>query len=209
MSNLLIYGSGKHAAVVAEAAVECGWSIFGYGDDQIERRGTELLLGKVICTGVEEAITVCRKFNVGIVIGAGNNRYRYDIVQLPCFENVELATIVHPSAIISRFSTIGKGTVVMAGAVVNCNTKIGNNCIINTGSTIDHDNILGNFVHVSPGAHLGGTVEIGDGTHVGIGASVRNNISIGAWSVVGAGAAVVKNVPDNVTVMGVPARTKT
>ncbi|MNP82383.1 Maltose O-acetyltransferase [compost metagenome] len=41
---------------------------------------------------------------------------------------------------------------------------------------------------------------------IGIGASVRQLVQIGARVTVGAGAAVVADVPDSVTVAGVPAR---
>jgi acetyltransferase-like isoleucine patch superfamily enzyme len=44
------------------------------------------------------------------------------------------------------------------------------------------------------------------GTHIGIGAAVLPGIKIDKNSVVGAGAVVTKDVPDNVTVVGVPAR---
>lgn len=47
---------------------------------------------------------------------------------------------------------------------------------------------------------------VGAGSWVGIGASVRQGVTIGRNVMVGAGAAVVSNIPDNVTVVGVPAR---
>jgi acetyltransferase EpsM len=61
-------------------------------------------------------------------------------------------------------------------------------------------------VHVSPGAQLGGNVYVGEGAHIGIGASIKPGVKIGKWSVVGAGAVVVNDVPDGVTVVGVPAK---
>ena len=65
--------------------------------------------------------------------------------------------------------------------------------------------MLAEGVHVSPGAHLGGCVQIGRASWIGIGASVRELKVIGEQVMVGAGAAVVGNVPDGVTVTGVPA----
>jgi len=61
-------------------------------------------------------------------------------------------------------------------------------------------------VHISPGARLAGGVCVGDLSWIGIGASVRQLVTIGARVVVGAGAAVVSDVPDDFTVVGVPAR---
>jgi acetyltransferase-like isoleucine patch superfamily enzyme len=53
---------------------------------------------------------------------------------------------------------------------------------------------------------LAGDVRVGDRSWIGIGASVRQGVRIGDGVIVGAGAAVVSDVPDGLTVVGVPAR---
>lgn len=45
-----------------------------------------------------------------------------------------------------------------------------------------------------------------EGAQVGVGASIKQNITIGKWSIVGAGAVVINDVPDNVVVVGNPAK---
>ncbi|MBT6282943.1 MAG: acetyltransferase, partial [Phycisphaerae bacterium] len=75
-----------------------------------------------------------------------------------------------------------------------------------TGATVDHDCELADGVHISPGANLGGNVTVGECSWIGIGACVKNGVTIGKNVIVGAGAAVVQDVPDNVTVVGVPAK---
>ena len=61
-------------------------------------------------------------------------------------------------------------------------------------------------VHICPGARLAGEVTVGSRSWIGIGASVIQKIIIGSDATVGAGAAVVQDVPNCVTVVGVPAR---
>ena len=46
---------------------------------------------------------------------------------------------------------------------------------------------------------------MGNCSWVGIGACVKNGVTIGKHVIIGAGAAVVSDVPDNTTVVGVPA----
>ncbi|MGB9844120.1 MAG: transferase, partial [Caldisericia bacterium] len=66
--------------------------------------------------------------------------------------------------------------------------------------------IIGDFVHIAPGVHTGGNVTIAEGSLIGIGSTILPNIKIGRWSIVGAGSVVIDNIPDNVVVVGVPAK---
>lgn len=137
-----------------------------------------------------------------VVVAIGDNGKRMDILD----GIAKAATVIHPSAVISTTATLGEGTVVFANAVVNPFAIIGRGCIINTAATVDHDCIIGDGVHISPGAHLGGGVSVERCSWIGIGASVKHGVSIGENVVVGAGAAVVGDIPDNVTIVGVPAK---
>jgi acetyltransferase EpsM len=138
-----------------------------------------------------------------LIIGIGNNKTRKE---LAAFINAKYQTIIHSSAVVSRYAKILEGTVVMPNAVINANAKIGKHCIINSRAVIEHDCQLDDFVHVSPNASLAGNVIVGEGSHIGIGAQVIQGVSIGKWVTVGAGAIVLKDVLDGVTVVGNPAK---
>lgn len=137
------------------------------------------------------------------IISIGNNKVRKKISNL---YNVNYVNAIHPTAIISKFATIGKGTAIMAGTVINPDAIIGNHCIINTSSIIEHDCKIGDFVHVSPGVSLAGNVTIDEGTHIGIGATVIQGITIGKWVTIGAGAVIINDVPDYAVVVGNPGK---
>jgi acetyltransferase-like isoleucine patch superfamily enzyme len=49
-------------------------------------------------------------------------------------------------------------------------------------------------------------VHIGRGAFLGVGANVIPKKRIGNYAIVGAGAVVIRDVPDNTTVVGVPAQ---
>jgi serine O-acetyltransferase len=74
--------------------------------------------------------------------------------------------------------------------------------------------VIGNDVSMLHGVTLGGTgketgdrhPKVGDGVLLGAGAKILGNIRIGQGSKVGAGSVVLADVPDHVTVVGVPAR---
>lgn len=75
--------------------------------------------------------------------------------------------------------------------VVSPKAKIGENCRMHPSTSIGEYNgapTLGNNVYIGPGAKIFGDIKVG------------NNVAIGANAVVN------KNIPDNVTVGGIPAK---
>lgn len=119
---------------------------------------------------------------------------------------IKFATLIHPSARVSSRSSLGEGTIVSAGAIVSSHTHLGSHVILNRGALVGHHTKIGNYTSIQPGANVAGLCQIGDATHIGMGAVVLDRIKIGSHSIVGAGAVVTKDVPDNVQVIGVPAR---
>lgn len=118
----------------------------------------------------------------------------------------EFATVVHPTARLSRRSRLGAGSLLSAGVIVAADTTLGEHVIVNRGALIGHDTRIGDCVTISPGANIAGMVEIGERCYVGMGAVVVDRVRIGPGSVVGAGAVVVGDVPAGVQVVGVPAK---
>lgn len=57
-----------------------------------------------------------------------------------------------------------------------------------------------------PICNISGEVEIGEANFWGTGAKIINQRKVGDNVVVGAGAVIIDDVPDNVTVVGVPSR---
>jgi acetyltransferase EpsM len=78
--------------------------------------------------------------------------------------------------------------------------------IINSSAVVEHECRIGDFAHVSSASALAGNVTVGEGAFLGVGARVLPGRRVGAWATVGAGAVVVDDVPDGLTVVGVPAR---
>ena len=115
-------------------------------------------------------------------------------------------TAIHPTATVAESADVGAGTVVFARAVINPLARIGRHAVINTAAVIEHYCEIEDFAVVSPSVTLCGGVRVGRGAFVGAGAVVITDLTVGANSVVGAGAVVVRDVPENVTVVGNPAR---
>ena len=65
---------------------------------------------------------------------------------------------------------------------------------------------IGDFVTLHPSCVVSGEVRIGSGTRIGTNACLLPGIEVGRNVTVGAGAVVTKDVPESMTVAGVPAR---
>lgn len=203
MRSLAILGAGGHAKVVADAAHCSGWQNIRFFDDrwpQITRLGTWEVIGDI-----HSFLTQAAEFDAAFV-AIGNNFVRMEKIDYLSKQKIPLATLIHPSAIISPSAQIGEGSVVFARAVLNPDCTVNPGCIINTGAIIEHDCLIGRGVHISPGVNLAGNVQVGDLSWVGIGTSVRQCIKIGKQVMIGAGSAVVNDLPDHCTAFGVPAK---
>jgi sugar O-acyltransferase (sialic acid O-acetyltransferase NeuD family) len=203
--RLLIAGAGGHGRVVADCAEAMGdWSSIVFFDDRWPDLQHNLhwpVVGN-ISTLIEST-----SGDDKIFIGIGSAAARMHLLGQMKESKSRLATVIHPSAIVSRYASIGQGSLVVAGAVINIGAQIGDGCIVNTGATVDHDCRLANGVHVCPGAHLAGNVTIGANSWIGIGACVREGMTIGSNVTIGAGATVVCHFANDTTGLGTPAKT--
>ena len=95
--------------------------------------------------------------------------------------------------VIGRYADFGPGLVLVHtfGIVINSNVKGGRNVIMEHGVTI--------------GAEKRESPLLGDNIFIGAGAKIIGRVRIGSNVKIGANAVVIKDVPDNVTVAGIPA----
>ena len=209
MTSLLILGAGGHAKVVAETALATGTasSLVFLDDRCIDQDPLPSVLGWPVMGPLSlslQAVTT-EQFDAAVVaIGHASTRLKW--IQRLQDVGYSLPPLIHPTAWVSPSAELGPGSVVFALAAVQAHCTIQTGVILNTGCSVDHDSFLSDGVHICPGAHLAGEVQVGPRSWIGIGASVIQQVRIGFDVSVGAGAAVVRDIPNKVTVVGVPAR---
>ena len=206
--KIMIFGAGALAREALQIirdlqasgnAVECCGFVV---DPSIETPG--LVKGLPIFRGLRAAFT---DSDLRFVIALGDGRARARIAaELTRTVGPRFASLVHPKSWIGADVCIGLGCIIFGNTSVTTDVVISEHVVINPGSTVAHDVTIGSFATLSPGVDLAGHVRVGEGSMIGTGASVIPRIAIGSWAVVGAGAVVVRDVPDEATVVGVPAR---
>jgi UDP-perosamine 4-acetyltransferase len=207
MTKYILIGTGEHARVLADAMRACGLPLSAVASpDAAVLSGP--LSGLPYLASDEEVLAMGLN-GVLLVNGIGSiarphaRRAAYEKFRSAGFH---FASVVHPSAVIASHVEIESGAQIMAGAVVQTGARIGVDALLNTGALVDHDCRIGEHVHIAPGACLSGNVSVGGSSHIGIGASVIQGKTIGVGVIVAAGAVVISDIPDGVTVAGVPAR---
>lgn len=203
-TEMILIGYSGHAFVVYGIVSAAGKKVVAYCDVN-EKEYNPFLLAYFGTETSEKALLALKENDFFIAIGDNNTRNKiYD--QLAQY-NIKPVNVIHPSSVIDTSVTIAAhGIMIAAGVIINPLVKIGNGAICNTGSIIEHECVVGDFAHIGPGAVICGNVKIGARTFIGAHAVIKQGINVGKNAMIGAGAVVVKDVPDNVTVIGVPAK---
>ena len=196
-----IIGYSGHAYVIIDILLSAGRLVTAYCDQEEKQANPYHLdyLGKE-----SDVVSKLKKFDFFACIGHNGIREKVH-TQLSRFLGNPINAI-HPSAVISGSVKIGDGVMIAANATLNPLVEIGQGVICNTSSSIDHECIIGDFSHIAPGAVLCGNVMVGKGSFVGANSVIKQGIHIGDNVIIGAGSVIVKDIPDNVTVVGNPAR---
>jgi sugar O-acyltransferase (sialic acid O-acetyltransferase NeuD family) len=201
---VIVLGNGGHASVLTEILLLTNREIIGFTSPHKEDNPFGLRY-----LGTDTIIEEYNSNEIELVLGLGSvnvSIVRENLFDYFVTKGFTYATLIHPSAIVSKFATIGEGVQLFAGSIIQAFATISLNTIINTGAIVEHDCTLGPHVHIAPKAVLSGNVRVGLGTHIGTGATIIQGVKVGRKVLVGAGAVVVKDISDEQKVTGVPAR---
>lgn len=197
--RFLVIGAGGHSREAADLITACGYEVVGFHDDAVT--GVHRPTGLPVVSDQHELPAEAA------TIAVGDPQARERLVERVSGEFL-MPALVHPSACVSSFATVGDGTQVMQNVVVSSEARVGINVILNVGCFIAHDATVGDHTHIAPGVLMSGGSSVGRRCLIGAGAVLLPDVSVGSDCVVGAGAVVTTDVPDGGVVTGVPARAR-
>ena len=202
INKLIIIGAGGHAVSVANVALSAGYEIAYFLDI---KKNSSSLLGFSVIDDISKLSNISH-YDFSIALGDNHERSRIYKEFSNNYSNIRFPSLIHKTAVVSHFTSIGIGTIVMPNAIIGPNSIVGDFCILNTKSSIDHDCAMLDYSSLGPNAVTGGTVRIGYHSSISIGAIVKDNINIGDDSILGANSFLNKNLPNNSLAYGTPAK---
>ena len=212
MKKLIIIGGYGNGTVVQSTvedinAINPQWEILGFLND----RETEPINGLPVLGRIdrETVLHYLQDENVfffyTLISVKLNYKYLSKLLELQIPEE-RFATIIHPTAVISKFAQIGFGVCIQPFVSVGPNTKIGNHVQIYAQALVGHGAKLDNYSYVANNACIGADVHLKEGAYLGTNTSTLEFITLGKWSICGIGAVILKDVPDFAKMVGNPAR---
>lgn len=144
--------------------------------------------------------------NLEVAVGIGEPAVREKKFDLLKDDGINTPTLIHPDVYIPETTSIGQGVVIQYGCFISCNVTIGNYVYIQPQCNIGHDDKLADGCMISGFGNIGGTASIGKFTYLGLSAVIKEGVLIGDNVIVGMGSAVYKDIPDEMVVLGNPAR---
>lgn len=208
MEDLVIVGAGGFGretidVIWAINAASPTWRLLGVIDDS----PSPINLRRLSDLGVPHlgGLSSVPK-GAAVAVGVGNTRVRRGIVSSLAEHGPSYPTLIHPTAVIGSGFRHGEGLIVLGGVSIGTNVTMETHVHFNGHAVIGHDVHCLDFVSVNPNATVSGECTIGTGSLLGAGSTVLQQLYVGSDVTVGAAACVTQDVPDNCTVVGVPAR---
>lgn len=200
MKKLILIGAGGHAKSVADSIDVSEYELCGFIDSN--KKGTHM--GLPIFGIQPEDIPNHEEYSYFVSIG--DVRFRKIWFEKIDNQGLNIINIIDSSAIISSSVKMGIGNFVGKMVIINADVEIGNNNVINTKALIEHECKVGNNNHLSTNSVINGNVNVKDNVFMGSSSVCNGQLEIGSNVIIGSGSVVVKDVPEKVTVVGVPAR---
>lgn len=204
--NVVIFGAGGLGREIFDTLLYINstaktYNVIGYIDD---RRPIGSIVNGVSVIG-DSSMLVGMRGQVGIILGIAAPEVRKDM-HLKYRKNFLFPNIIHPTAIVSSFASLGEAVLIQSNCIVAANASIGDGVMMNAHSGVGHDAQIGDYCSIMSYCDLAGNTRLGDTSFVGTGAKVIPSTEIAAGCYLCAGAVVFKNVVQKSKLLGNPAK---
>lgn len=204
--EIYIIGIGHNTGVTIELAESAGFIVKGLIHYNHELTGQERW-GYPIVAQTQDFI----KNNISslnFALSMGDNGIRKTVFKKILNKGGKFPVLIHPSAVISRFSTFESGVQIHANTTIQCDVLIKQNSIISYGVGITHNVEVGEHCYIAGHSIIGAYTKINRNVFIGMGTNtVSGKVQyIGENAYIGAGSLVINNVERETKIYGRPAK---
>jgi sugar O-acyltransferase (sialic acid O-acetyltransferase NeuD family) len=185
LKKLILLGPGGNSVDILDAVNERNahskisqYECIGFLDDDPQQWGKEIWGVQVL--GLLESAP--KYPDAYFVHGIGSERNFWKKAAIIAKTRVPLdrfETIVHPTASVSRMTTLGKGVVVLQQVTIANQARIGHHVIILPNSVISYDAVIDDYSCITGGACLSGLVTMEHNCYLGTNSSIIGGVKIG------------------------------
>lgn len=207
MKEIYALGVGHATPLFIELAETCGYKVAGLYHYNDQRTG-EIDHGFEILGSFSDLFQSDVK-GKHFVMTMGDMLIKQDVSTKLIEMGGVLPTLIHPSAIVSRFATIShNGVLIGSQCEIHSDSTIAEGCVLWPRVTIGHDCCINKYVFMGPNAYVGAYTKIGERAFIGQCSVLISGKAeeVGENALIGAGALVTKSVPAGVIVAGHPAK---
>lgn len=199
-------GIGHNTPVSIDLAESCGYKIAGLYHYNDTRTG-EIDHGYEIIGSFDDLFARGSLEGMNFMLTMGDNEIRTQLLAKILALGGNVPSMIHPTAVVSRFATISPVAVYISPFVyVQADTVVKQNTIILSNADISHTCTIGCNCFIAGSSTIGAYTTIEDNVFVGQGVlTISGKVgTIGQNSFLAARSLVTKPVPANSRVIGMP-----
>lgn len=206
--HIFALGVGHNTPVFIELAEACGYEVVGLYHYNNERNG-EYDHGILVLGSFEDLFSNPTLKGREFLLTMGDNRIRAELSDKIRALGGTVPSLIHPTAIISRFADVSTVGVYISPFVhVQADVSIGDNTVLLSHVDVSHTSRIGCNCFIAGGCTVGAYTTIDDNVFMGQGSlTVSGKVRhVGRNSYIGACSLITKDIEENVVVMGMPAK---
>lgn len=207
MKEIYVLGVGGSTPVFVDIAEACGYKIAGLYHYNADRTG-DYEHGCPILGSFDDLYKSAVKGNM-FLLSQGDMKIRKEVTErIKSFGGI-VPTLIHPTAVISKYARISdEGVVIGANCVVQADAVVKAGAVLRDMALICHQTVIGHYCFIGPKALVGAHIVVEDFAFVGQDALlVSGKVGVmGRGSLLGAGSVLTKGLPSGVVAVGNPAR---
>ena len=208
MKIIYALGVGHNTPVFIDLAEACGYKVLGLYHYKEGRTG-EYDHGFEILGSFDDLFAKGDLSGMNFLLTMGDNKIRCSLSEKIQSRGGKVPSLIHPTAVISRFATISEiGVYISPFTYVQADSLVGDNTVLLSHVNISHTTKIGNNCFVAGGSTIGAYTTVEDLVFIGQGVlSISGKVSvIGQRSYIGARTLITKDVPRNVVFVGSPGK---